>query len=174
MMQRSYLFLIAALLLFSACGKTYFTQSVKARVQRTSDANIEKVQFYNDKRIVLEYKTTARKDEVKGGKVTFKEGVYHYYIEIPENTHAVAKHVDETKMRVFFEDGEDRSLIFGTINGKEYYQLFGLYKNKKFTVEFEGRTFEIIEGSDAKLLIKKNLKIERETKVRKVKGVKVK
>jgi len=175
-MKKLKLILLISLIVSLNSCKTLFTESIRKTVQRTNLDRIEKVQFYNDREIEIVYKTSEAKDIVEGGKVKFKAGYYYYFIKFPKHTKAQAKHIDNERLKVFFEVGEDRYLIFGDSgNDKdEYYQLYGNDLGDGFYVNFEGKKFKVINGGQALLKIKKNYKEKTITDKRKVKGVKVK
>ena len=129
------------------------------------------MQFYNDREIIIEYRTTSKDEIVKGGKVNFKEGYYYYQIKFPKKTPAVAKNLDKDRLKVYFESGEDRYLVFGAED--KFYTLLGNKKGNGFFVNFEGKDFKVIEGANAMLMIKKSDNVVVDVDKRKVKGVKV-
>jgi hypothetical protein len=169
------LVLISFILSLMSC-KTLFTSSMRASIQRTDKKRIEKVQFYNDRNIEIEYKSTKASEDIQGGKVVFKAGYYYYSVKIPKHTKAVAEQYDNERLKVHFDEGADNYLLFGDNNSDndDYYQLYGYKEADGFYVDFEGKRFKVITGGQALLKIKKNYKEDREVKKRKVKGVKVK
>lgn len=107
----------------------------------------------------------------------FQDGYYYYTIIFPRKTPAKAEHLDDKRLKVFFEKGDDRFLVFGNadkVSSASKYQLFGNSGDEAFFVNFEGKSMEVTEGSNALLLMKKNVDIDVEEDKRKVKGVKVK
>ena len=151
---------------------TLFNHSTRQTIQKNDKSNIEKVQFYTDRTILLEYKSKTQDDDIKNGKVEIKEGYYYYFIEIPKKTQCVAEHLNNSQISLKFEEGNNR-LIFGWNKSDNLYYLNGKTKKGKYYVEYEGKDFLITEGLGTKLLIKKNNDIKSETEKRKVSGVKV-
>jgi len=163
------LVVVTAFILTSCNKKVYFNQSMRSRIQSGSEKNIEKIQFYNSDKIVLQLKTSSESKELKGGKVKFKDGYYYYTIKIPKETPAIAKHLDEDRLKVYFEEGDDRYLVFGK-DGYTY-DLFGLNEGDGFYVNFEGKKMKVLEKGN--LMIKKKSDVKVSKKDRKVKGVKL-
>jgi hypothetical protein len=150
----------------------YFTQEIRERVQSKNSKNIEKIQYYNHQKIVLVHKTLTEDENFTGGEVKFQDGYYYYTITFPFKTPAIAKELDDNRLKVFFESGADRYLTFGVgKNTKETYQLFGDAKDDGFYVNFEGKSFKVTNGSRALLIYKKNLNITEKADERTVKGV---
>jgi len=175
-MKKLKLLIIFIMTLSMMSCKTLFTHSMRTSIQSTDKKRIEKVQFYNDRDIEIEYKSTKASEDIKGGKVIFKAGYYYYNIRFPKHTNAVAEQHDNERLRLHFDEGSDKYLIFGDnkSDNDEYYQLYGFKEADGFYVDFEGKRFKVISGSNALLKIKKNYKEVRQVKKRKVKGVKVK
>lgn len=177
MLKNSYLsFALVALSLMLGACKTLFTETIRNTIQTTDVNRIERVQFYNDRDIEIEYKTSSATDIIVGGKVKFIAGYYYYTIKFPKHTKAMAKHLDNNRLKVYFESGADRYLVFGdnTDDSDPYYQLYGFYDGGSFKVNFESKEFTVTKGSEALLKIKKKYKESSKKKTRKVKGVKVK
>ena len=160
---------------FTSCKPIIFTNSMRERIQSENENDIEKVQFFNDEKIVLVYQTISRDKSIKGGSVKFKNGEYYYYIKIPKNTPAIAKHLDNERLKVYFENGKNSYLIFGDNykDDDEYYQLYGNRKGVVLYVDFEGKSFKVTEGIHSKLIIKKNIDSNVKADKRKVRGVKI-
>jgi len=150
-----------------------FTQDIRGRLTSGGVNQVEKIQFYNDKEIRLVYTSTSNSEKISGGKVKFKNGYYYYTVIFPKETPAVVKSIDYKSLKVYFETGEDRYLHFGNYNNAGYYQLGGSKESGRFKVDFEGKSFAVEFGADARLLIKKNQDIKKEENSRKVRGVKV-
>lgn len=158
-----------------SCKPVYFTQAVRERIQSSDRKNIEKVQFFNDEKFILVHKTATKDENIKGGKVKFKNGYYYYYIKFPKRTPAIAKDFygyDKKRIKVYFEAGEDRFLTFGKYDKRNTYGLYGEKKKDGFYVKFEGKSFRLLTGNPD-LLIKKNLNIDIKSDKRRVKGVKL-
>lgn len=161
--------LVTAFILTSCNKKVYFNDSMRTRIESGGDKNIEKIQFYNSDKIVLQLKTTSKSKELKGGKVKFKNGYYYYTIKIPKETPAIAKYLDSDKLKVYFEKGEDRYLIFG--KSDHTYDLLGRNESDGFYVNFEGKKMKVLEYGN--LMIRKKSDVKVSKKDRKVKGLKL-
>lgn len=171
--------MVITILFLTSCKPIYFTQSMRERVQRTNKKNIEKVQFFNDKKIVLVRKTTSEDEDITGGEVKFKDGFYYYYVTFPKKTPAIAKEYEqyldkENKyLKVYFESEANSYLPFGKYNDEQY-GIYGIQKNDGLYMDFEGKKFKMIEGKGVRLILNRNIDIDIKEKKRKVKGVRVK
>lgn len=171
----SFTLILAVSGLLSSC-KVHFTESIRTRIESSDDQAMEKVQFYNDQPIRLVYKSTSSNDAVKSGKVKFENGFYHYQIDIPKNTKAIAKESAQGELQIQFEDGSEKVMLFRYSNheNEEIYELqVAQAKNGEF-VKYDGKTMQLLRGSEAQLLIKKSLRKANEKERRKLKGVRVK
>lgn len=165
---------IIAATLFTSC-KIHFTETTRLRLEKSKDLSIEKIQFYNDMAIQMVYRSTTKNDAVKSGKVKFKDGFYHYQIDIPKNTKAVAKKWDKNELQIHFEDGNDTYLTFKN-NRHQNWELYQLEvnqsDNEKF-VSYDGKNMQLTKGSNSLLKIKKSLKKEKKKDKKRVKGLRV-
>ncbi len=164
------------ILMLASCGagKELFTQDVRERISSSGDDLVEKIQYYNDREIRLVYSSKSSSEKISGGKVKFKNGYYYYTVIIPKETPAVAKRIDSKALKVYFETGEDRYLVFRNFNKDPHYQLGGSKESGNFTVQFEGKTFVAETGGGTRLLFKKSEAVKKAENSRKVRGVKVK
>ncbi|MGB0807276.1 MAG: hypothetical protein ACPGRC_11330 [Salibacteraceae bacterium] len=160
--------------LISSC-KIHFTESTRVRIENSDNLAMEKVQFYNHEPIRLVYKSTSKQDQIKSGKVKFKNGFYHYQVDIPKHTKAVAKAINKNQLNIQFEDGENKTFVFKN-NLNQNWELYQLDVKRTVDgefVEYDGKEMQIIHGSNSLLKIKKSLKIANEKERRKVKGLSV-
>jgi hypothetical protein len=164
------------MIIFLSSCKVYLNEGTRQRIQTNGTEKIEEVQFYNDREIKLVYKTVSTDEKISGGKVKLKDGYYYYYITIPKKTPALAEHLNERQIKVYFEQGVDRFLVFECFdrsNMGAYYQLSGKKTNDGFYVTFEGKSMKVIEGASALLLMRKNVNVKVKKESRTVKGMKL-
>lgn len=180
--MRSLIFLFALVAISSSCSKEVFTQTMRSRVEDKNTSDLERLQFYNDKRIVLVYTTSTKDNSIKAGKIEFVDGIYRYYVEIPRLTPCIAEPYNKNVLKVFFEAGQDHYLLFEEKKDveegmhKSYkgrYQLAISKQDDGIYVRFEGKKFRLVEGEGTVLLIDKNFRFEDDTERRKLKGVRV-
>jgi hypothetical protein len=163
---------IGSLILFSSC-KTHFTHTTRERLNKRGADTVEKLQYFNDRTIrLLNVSAEPPQDRIKGGKVEFKDGIYYYRVNFPKRTPAIAKNLEPKALKVYFERGTDRYLIFRNFNG-DFYQLGGERKGDAFYVSFEGKEFKVEEGGSALLEIQKRHDIKEDSKRRTVSGVRI-
>jgi hypothetical protein len=102
---------ILGLVLFSCLScKTLLTTSIKARI-KAAEIDIEKVQFYNTKTIVLFRELNSNKGEAQNGKVKFMNGKYYEFVKIKKNTPCICVKDSTNNLEVSFE--ETGTLKFG-------------------------------------------------------------
>jgi hypothetical protein len=136
---------------------------------------MSQVQFYNDTPIKMVFKSNSKNDAIKGGKVRFKDGFYHYHIHIPRNTKAVARESEENQLTVQFEDGNETFLIFEN-NMHQNWELYQMKSRKTDSgnfVNYGGKQMELTRGTNVLLKVKKSQKVENDKDRRRVKGLKV-
>ncbi len=178
-----YIALISGVIIMStACSKEVFTQGLRSRIEQKQASDLERLQYYNDARIVLTYSSSTKDNSIKAGKVEFVDGIYRYFIEIPKLTPCVAKPYNDNVLKVYFEEGESTYLLFEKNsrtgenqrrNTKDRYQLAIAREKGGIFVRFEGKKWRLVEGEDAVLLIDKSLRFEDDTERRKLKGIRV-
>jgi hypothetical protein len=175
-MKFSILTFLAVLPIFFASCKIHFTESTRVRLEKSENLTMDQVQFYNDQPIRLIYKSTSQNDQIKSGKVKFINGYYHYQIDIPKNTKAVAKQIDENQLNMQFEDGDQKTFVFkNNLNQNwELYQLDVQKTKDGEYVEYDGKKMQIVHGSQSVLKIKKSLKNANDKDRRRLKGLSVK
>lgn len=164
--------LFLTILISSSCGPIYFLHPTRVRIQNENRKNIEKVQFYIDRHITLVHKSVEKNEDITGGKIEFRDGYYFYYIQFPKKTPCLAEELDAERLKIYFEKGNNRYLVFVRMPDSEY-QLAGNRKGRGLYVNFEGKEFKVESGADARLQINKSDEADSKYDSRTVKGLKV-
>jgi hypothetical protein len=176
--MKLFTFTTLSLLILASCStpKTYFTQSVRNKVESNNIA-VTKLQYYVDRDVELRREVSSGTTQVSAGVVKFENGKYVNIITLRKNTPGVCTRVYEDKMDVSFEMGEGRYLTFGKLkrDSQAPYTLYADNWNRNLgEIRYDGKTYYILPaGGEARLMIKKSalntLKVEkREMKGRKV------
>ena len=164
------IFLCIISLLILSCT-TRLNIKIKEKIEKSS-VQLEHVQFYNSERIVL--RRSLRKEEQvdeASGKVKFRKGKFIEKLIIRKNTPGVFIKEEEGKFFVSFEKGESKYFAF-----KEFHGNYLLdYKNTggKCTIEYDGKTYKVIKGFEAYLMLKKKSRFVMDKKRRYIKGRKI-
>jgi hypothetical protein len=154
-------FLTIALLgaLLFSCGKELSLSPYSNQIQNEaglSDEDLQRVQFYVSSPIVLYRSLNRSQSEVVGGEIKVINGKEVEQIVIDSGTPGVliAKPT-ENKILVSFEEGYDKSLVFGR-NGKRggYYTLLARdWENGTGTIDYAGTEFTVKSAGEQALLL---------------------
>lgn len=159
------------LILFSSCARTiYFTQDMRDNL-RKNYLTVDKIQFYNSKKIVLQRNLTYAETKVARGKINFDNGQYVESIIIPKNTPGVAVGEGHNFINVSFENGNNNFLRF-VLNSNNEYQISAEKWNKGYgKVKYDTLTYYISpKSSKAVLKVIKNNNFNFQKKTRRLKG----
>lgn len=152
----------------SSC-KTYFDQPTREVIQSEKSENVERIQFYTERKILLETESQSLSENIKDGKLKTRKGKTYYQVKIPKNTKCIAEDYGEKLLKVKFDTGAEDFLLFKeSITG---YGLMTEEKSENHYVEYKGRRFKVIQGEDVMLLIKKKHKERSKTRTHKVEGL---
>lgn len=167
------LFALAAMT--SSCTKTlYFTQDFRGEVENMG-FELENIQFYNDREILLKRVLTSKDQALEKGKITTEKGKQVEIISIPVNTAGICIDKTDTWVKIKFEQGENRHFTFlrsptgssyQISNGREFIKSGG-------TILYADKQYDVATGYAAKLRVKKKKKSSQEIDRKKVKGIKV-
>lgn len=169
-------------LTLSSCGpsRIYFTVDTKLRLDKAG-IGLQKVQFYPSADIVLVRQMSTEEVDVVKGKVKIEGGRKVEEIIIPAGTPGVCEYNDERSMRVSFDQGEGKLLVFqverreGNVVSGSYFKIAA----KEWTnlnngsrvgsIDYNGKVFSLVRGQDSRLMIDKSIisKTERNTSVAK-------
>jgi len=154
-MKNIYVFTISFFLfvLFTSCSKTiYFTQDMRNNLNKNY-LNIDKIQFYNSRKIILRRNLSYADTKVARGKIKFENGQYVENIIIPKKTPGIAISEGHSYINVAFEDGDNRFLRF-VLNGENEYQISASKWNQGYGKVKYDTLFYYIEPKSSKAVLK--------------------
>lgn len=178
------LIVIVALLslTLSSCGpsRIYFTVDTKLRLDKAG-IGLQKVQFYPSADIVLVRQISTEEVDVVKGKVKIEGGRKVEEIIIPAGTPGICEFNDERSMRVSFDQGDGKLLVFqverrdGNVVPGSYFKIAAKEwitlnsGGRVGTIDYNGKVFTMVRGQDTRLMIDKSVisKTERNTSVAK-------
>ena len=161
----------AFLMLLSSCSKTiYFTRDMRQNLSKNY-LSIDKIQFYNSKKIILRRNLSYADTKVARGKINFENGQYVEKIIIPKKTPGVAVGEGTNYINVAFEDGNNRFLKF-VLNGDNEYQVSaGKWEQGYGKVKYDTLVYYIEpKSSKAVLKVVKNDNFNLQKNTRRLKG----
>ncbi|HMM12286.1 MAG TPA: hypothetical protein PKE03_09370 [Bacteroidales bacterium] len=142
--------MFSALLLTAGCASRnslYLTQQLRDRIS-TYNISPEQVQYYNDRKFILQRNVTRDEARVMGGKVKFVNGQYVERVVIRKMTPGVCEEYGPDFMNISFESGDNRWLRFA-VNYRGRYQISALEWRKGYgKVEYDTTFFYIMPGGD--------------------------
>ena len=167
---------VLAIVFFNSCSpKIPFTQAVREKYKLTNQ-ELSKLQFYISDEVTLKNGTPTEIDKtVEDGKLIIKTSKNDELVVIKSKTPgAVEEAIDLTTLKVAYEDGMNKGLVFmskGDKNG--YYRLSGVLDGGRYKINYNNQEYYLQAGSGAILLFKKkSLKdIQQTEKVAKGKKV---
>ena len=163
--------LVFSLVIFSlnSC-KVSFTGVLKVNLEK-QELELEKIQYYNSKTIILKRVVSSKETEVLSGKVTMQNGQMIEEIEIKKNTPGIMVNSSDNQMHIKFEPGNQKGnfLVFELSNDKRF-----VLRNQKGKVNYHDAIYRSNgESAYAELLIQKKSSRAVTYNKRKAKGVKV-
>ncbi len=172
-MNRNLIIFISTLLVISlnSCSNLiYFTQDIKEDLQ-VNNLDIEKVQFYNSKKITLKRSLSKEETQLAKGTILLENGQYYEEIIIPKRTKGVAVRKGTKFLKVAFENGDNRSLRFD-MNEEQMYQISAdSWDNNFGCIIYDTTTYFIVpKSSNTLLMLNKEYISNYEKKRRVLKG----
>lgn len=162
-------------LLTSCSPKIPFTQSMREKYKLTNQ-ELSKLQFYISDEVTIKNGTPTEVDKaVEDGKLIIKTSKNDELVVIKAKTPgAVEEATDLTTLKVAFEDGMNKGIVFmskGDKNG--YYRLAAIQDGGRYKINYNNQDYYLFAGGGAVLLFKKkSLKdIQQTEKVAKGKRV---
>lgn len=159
-MNRSSFFITIILLVFlSSCSnKIYFSSSLKSRLSQ-NNLSINKVQFYNSSKIVLQREVPQNYAELtNNGEIIFEKGRFIEQIIIKKNTPGTCEFVDQDILNISFEEGYNKVLRFRVDASGNFYKLLtkkGL--DRKYYLRYDTNQYVVQSGGEfAKLWVHKD------------------
>ncbi len=175
-MKNRYPVLFALPLLLAACSspKTYFTSSIRNRVENNR-VPLEKIQFYADRDIVLRRDMETGETKVNAGVVKFENGHYVNIVTLPKNTPGVCTVVKNNIVGISFEAGDNKYLTFGKTKNAQPNDPYRILANDWVSdygvINYDGKKYHIQpEGTEAAILIKTKMLKTYSLEERKMKG----
>lgn len=166
---------VALMFTFSSCNRMLLDVPTKQKIENAG-ISINQVQFYNSEEIVLSRQLKNEDLKVVSGKVRFENGKYIEEIKIRRNTPGVCDISDDKALRVSFEDGSGKSLVFlidATRQG-DYFKIgakeWVMRNNSKIgKVEYQNKMYNLVRGRNSRLMINKSVlnKMKRNTRIAK-------
>ena len=161
---------ISLLIIMSSCTKRiYFNQYLRNKIEN-KNLDIQKVQFYISKTIVLQRIMPIDEAEIARGEIKFENGNYIDQIIINKDTPGACEFFNNDKLYISFEN--DNTLTFYRNTFDNYYELL---VNKDID-NYNGVVYDSLiynvntKAEHTKLWIKKDEIYRQEIKQRIVKG----
>lgn len=163
-------FFVAAFFLSSCSKRIYFTQSIRENLMK-HHVSVQKVQFFNSKKIILKRDLTSEETKVARGTIRLENGRYVELIVIPKNTPGVVEDSARNSLKIAFENGKNRALNF-VLNEKKRYQITPqVWTDGYGQVAYDTLIYFMEPSSEkAMLLVKKDDIYNFQKKVHTVKG----
>ena len=168
------LFLGMAILLGTACSpRLLFTEQNRSHLENQK-LDIERVQFYTDKDIVMRRKMESSETKVSNGEIRQIDGDRTQEIRIPRGTPGIVDRVDVGKIWLVFEDRDSCAIRFYK-NSYDTYQVDAdKWIEKKGAIRYDRESFYLVPpNNDALLMVKKREIYKPEKRSRVAKGVRI-
>ncbi|MGB0369534.1 MAG: hypothetical protein ACPGD8_09020 [Flavobacteriales bacterium] len=176
------LLLLSAVVILSSCSvnRMLLTVDTKQQIEKAG-VDLKQVQFYNSEEIILARQIKKEEINVAEGKVRIENGKHIEEIIIPANTPGICELNNEKTLKVSFDAGDGKTIPFlvekrGEIVSSGSYFKIGAKKwvrtsrgRKVGKLDYEGEIYNIVRGSDSKLMIDKSVlnRVKRDTHVAK-------
>jgi hypothetical protein len=153
--------------------KSVFLEANRVELD-TSNVELRKVQFFNDKPIILRRKAMESDIRQSGGKMVEVDGERVQEILIKKGTKGVIVGNKNGKLLIAFENGEGKYLRFYK-NAKNAYQIDAdKWVNRRGMISYADMDFAIeAESNDVLLMFREKKKFKSASEQRTVKGMKV-
>ena len=146
------LFVIISLFISSCSNLIFFTKDIRENLN-DNNLEIEKVQYYNSKKIILRRSLSKEETQIAKGVIKLEDGNYFEEIIIPKQTKGIAVSTGSEFLKIAFETGDNRNLRF-VINDDNYYQISAdSWKNDYGCINYDTTTYYVVPGSSNALLM---------------------
>ncbi|MCB9185636.1 MAG: hypothetical protein H6601_02695 [Flavobacteriales bacterium] len=180
--MRSFIAILSITVAFSSCStnRMYFTVSTKQEIEKAG-VDMTQVQFYNSEEIILARQVSKEELKVAEGKVRVENGKNIEEIIIKANTPGICELHDEKTLKISFDTGDGKNIPFlverqndvvvsGSyfkIGAKEWVRSDRGRKIGK--LDYAGQVYNLVRGTEARLMIDKAVlnKVQRKTHVAK-------
>jgi hypothetical protein len=164
--EKLFLGLFIITVISSCSPKIQFTQEIRQKYNLTSD-ELSKIQFYISDEVVLKTVTPSEvKKAVDDGKLIIKTSSTDDLVVFKAKTPGMVNEtVDLYTLKVAFEDGVNKNLVFSSIqNRKGGYQIKYLIDGGRNKIGYGNKDYFLYDGYRAVLLFKKkSIKEVRQT-----------
>lgn len=171
----TFVIIFFSILLLSSCSsKIFFSTSMKLKLKE-NDLDINKVQFYNSKKIVLRKVMPYDSAVIANGKINFENGKLIDDIIIKKNTPATCEFIDEGILIMTFEQSADKYLKFKPAPSGNYYEFFISQDFRNYgQIFYDNKTYIVRPGGErSRLRVKKSQDFINRITQRVVKGSRV-
>ncbi len=158
-------------MMFSSCSQMiYFSQGMRNNLNKNY-LSIDKIQFYNSRKIILRRNLSYADTKVARGKINFENGQYVETIIIPKKTPGVAVSEGHNYINVAFENGKNRFLRFVKNSGNEYQISASKWEQGYGKVKYDTLIY-YIEPKSSKAILKviKDNRYNLQKSTRRLKG----
>ena len=144
-MKQVTILLIGTAILFTSCApRIPFTQKIREQY-RLTDEEIKSIQFYASHDIVLQRgESSGKSKETTEGTLTVTNSKSVDQVLIKAGTPGIVEQVvDQNKVMVSFEDGGNKTIIFGDpFDNKGSYKLLAAnWKNNRGSLTYNGKEY---------------------------------
>lgn len=181
-----YFFGLAIVLSLASCStsRVYFTVAGKKQLDEAG-IELKKIQFYPSSDLLLSRQLSKEEIAVYKGKVRIENGRQIEEVIIPSGTPGVCEWNDEKSLRVSFDQGDGKQLIFlvekrnGVVVEESHFKIAAKEwvnlnnGNRIGKVDYQGKVFNLVRGQDARLMIDKERLVKTQQSTTVVKGRKL-
>jgi len=176
--KKTMLFFSTALLL-TACSapKTYFTAAIRADLAANHQP-LDKIQFYNDRDIVLRRDVKTGEAKVTDGKVVLEKGHNVNIIRLKKNTPGVCVLQRNNIVGIAFDQNNNNFITFGKTKQARPNDPYRILANEWIgeygVINYDGKQYHIEPaGTEASIMIKSKVLRKLNIKEHEMKGRKV-
>lgn len=161
-------------LILTSCGPSHLFTEDSRNILVTQGIEIENIQFYCDKDIIMRRKSDKTQTEITNGEIKQIDGKLTEEVRIPRGTPGIIDSIAELKLYISFEDCRDCILLFSK-NSFDAYQVDAeSWIEVSGKVMYGGKVFYLTPPNhDAMLLVKKSEIYKPEKRGRTAKGLRV-
>ncbi|GJM64011.1 hypothetical protein [Persicobacter diffluens] len=170
---------VGSCMLFSSCSSTSkFTQAYREKIE-AAGGDLKDIQFYNNEKIVLQSTISSTQMATAKGKIKIKEGKMVETITIPKKTPGVCIQDNGNWVLISFDTDDSLNIRFWGDKAKTAYKIADqegwlVFKEKGLQeINYGENLYQVMEGSNADLMIKPDEKSSSQKASRKVKGRKL-
>ena len=166
-------------LVFVACStpKTYFTAAIRSELS-ANHQSLNKIQFYNDREIVLRRDVKTGEAKVTDGKVVLENGHNVNIIRLKKNTPGVCVLERNNILGIAFDQSNNNFITFGktkqAMPNDPYRILANEWINEYGVINYDGKQFHIEPaGTEASIMIKSKILRKLNIQQHEMKGRKI-